>query len=605
MYAALVPFSAVRHDPETWKRWAALASDAPPFLSPEFFALNAPLIAGGEPMIAASWSADRLTGVLPLIRSDHTLRAMRGSHSPGFDYCGTRAGIAAIWMALRDDHRWSELVIDKVPSDSILVQVLPDLARADRCPVVVRPTARHPYFDLPGFEARMKPKFRTNVLRCLRKAGDVTFERIEVPDHAALDEAASLEAMAWKAAAGSNIDADPRVRHLYDAVSRVLGRRHRASLAFLRVGGRRIAALFAVEDDRTLYALKIGYDPAHAAISPGHLLVYKAALDAEQRGLRVFDFVGREDEWKRKWTDLAHEDVCIQVYRNSPRGLVRYTLRELIKPHVPATVRETPRSPFPRGCQHADRLGDHTLYARIADRVGRGFGIRRRLRNIGKVPTARPRLGQPSVFAVGTYVRVRDEAAIRATLDGDDRLRGLQVVPAQWSTCGLVFRVAAHVQRIRDDHGRYRAVARTVLLEDVDCSYGARGPGGCGRHCPLMYRDEWLEPAAPRPTVASPIAPVRYARVRDIDEIYAGLDPFGRRDGITFMPEMAALAGRRLPIAGTLDRVFECDAWVSPRAAIYMLEGVHCTGAVCGEERCDRACTLMWHEDWLVIESPR
>jgi hypothetical protein len=125
-----------------------------------------------------------------------------------------------------------------------------------------------------------------------------------------------------------------------------------------------------------------------------------------------------------------------------------------------------------------------------------------------------------------------------------------------------------------------------------------------------MFRDEWLEPAeaahaAPPAPAMEPHRPAmqRHARVRDAADIANGLDLFGRRDGLTFMPEMKAFAGRRLPIASKLERVFELDRWVTPRAPIYLLDGAHCAGAVCGEDGpCDRACTLMWHADWLIIE---
>ncbi|MCX5744159.1 MAG: hypothetical protein NT062_16845 [Proteobacteria bacterium] len=95
---------------------------------------------------------------------------------------------------------------------------------------------------------------------------------------------------------------------------------------------------------------------------------------------------------------------------------------------------------------------------------------------------------------------------------------------------------------------------------------------------------------------------VRHARVRDLDEIVAGLDLRGRRDGLTFMPEMRAYVGTRIAIASQLTRVYEHDHWVDPIAPIYILEHLHCTGAVHGERGCDRACALLWHADWLMVE---
>ena len=93
------------------------------------------------------------------------------------------------------------------------------------------------------------------------------------------------------------------------------------------------------------------------------------------------------------------------------------------------------------------------------------------------------------------------------------------------------------------------------------------------------------------------------ARIKDADEIAHGLDPFGRKDGLTFMPEMAAHAGKRLAIVAELERVFEDDRWMPPKRKVFLLEGLACTGAICGVRGpCDRRCALMWHEDWLIVE---
>jgi len=82
----------------------------------------------------------------------------------------------------------------------------------------------------------------------------------------------------------------------------LFGPRGTMSLNFVTVAGQRIACLFTMEDGHTLYAAKIGFDPAYAAISPGHLMVAQTAADAERRGLKVFDFLGAASEWNLKWT---------------------------------------------------------------------------------------------------------------------------------------------------------------------------------------------------------------------------------------------------------------------------------------------------------------
>ena len=611
--AALLPFETLRLSAD-WTRWGRLAADAPPFLSPEFFDLIRPLAPAGVPLVAEAWSGTQILGALPLVLDKTILRSLRSHDIPSYDYCGTPGGIEAIWACLREDPRWSELALEKVPTTSLLATRLLDLARRDGHPVTVGADSRHPFFALQGFEKAMNPKFRSNLVRCERKAGGVVFERLLAPSPTDLAEAMAMEAKAWKGANGTSIAADPRVAHVYEELGRLLGPCGRAALSFVRAGGKRIAMLFTVEDQHTLFALKIGFDPDAANLSPGHLMILEAARDAEQRGLKELDFVGHEDEWKLKWTNQVHEHLAIRIYARNARGLVRYGLRELVKPRVrelvearlPETVRTTPRSPLPRRCQRADIVGAHSSGARIAGRLDRGLGIKTGLRRMlrkQKQQGAELRLGEPSMFPVGSWVRVRDRDAIKATLDDNHRTRGLEFVTGQWEECGRVYRVQRHVRRLRDDHGRFRAVSRTVLLDGSDCSGHSVEPAGCGRHCPMMYRDEWLEAAeAPR---AAPAAPPRtkHARVRSFEEIAAGLDAFGRRDGVTFMPEMAAHVGKRFAIAGQLREVYEYGGWIAPPHPLYILAGVQCTGALTGcNGPCDRACALMWHEDWLIIE---
>jgi len=597
----LVELPRARHRPD-WKGWQQLTAKAPPYLSPEFFAL-ASRFSGDGALIAEAWDDDeRLIGALPLTRNGDRLVALSCDYTPGYDYCGAPEGVEAIWHALREDDGWNQLVLGKVPVDALLASRLPTLANADGCPVVIRLDSRHPYFALPGFEVALSSRFRANLRRCARKAGGIELEKVAAPDRATFDQALAIEAMAWKGVAGTSIATDPRAAHLYRALLRLLGRRGLGTLYFLRAEGRRIAMLFAVEDGHTVYALKIGYDPRAANLSPGHLIVWKVAADAEARGLREFNFVGRDDDWKRRWTDRVHETVALTIYRDNLAGLARYALH-LARPHLPPRLQGGIGDVLPRDCQRGDVIGAHTLLAKVRGRLDAGLGIKSGIVRLLRPPPKRERLGAPSQFAPGSWVRVKPAPALRALLDPHDRTRGLLFTKAQWETAGQVFQVGKHVRRMLDDHGRFRPISRTVLLEGVDCAGRATEPAGCGRHCPMMYRDEWLDPAAAPAHDPTLPATGGHARIRSLDEIRAGLDLRGRRDGLTFMPEMGQYAGKRFSIANEITTVFEYDRWIETRAPVYILEGLHCTGAVLGDKGpCDRACALMWHEDWLIIE---
>jgi hypothetical protein len=258
-------------------------------------------------------------------------------------------------------------------------------------------------------------------------------------------------------------------------------------------------------------------------------------------------------------------------------------------------------------CQRLNLIGRHTLLQRVTGRIAQGLGIKNGVRALlgrGAAKVPREPLGVASRFAEGDWVRVRDAASVRQTLDERSRLRGLQFAPSQWQTCSKVYRVDRVVRRIVDDHGKLRPVSLTVLLAGVHCG-GEAATGGCGRRCPMMYRDDWLEAAETAPE-ASP-APQEgqvFARVRPLEQILARLDVLGQRDGLMFMPEMVRHVGIRAAVVCKLPQVFEHNRWMETPRPVHILEGLHCTGAIFGGHGpCHRACPLLWHADWLEFEA--
>jgi hypothetical protein len=268
-------------------------------------------------------------------------------------------------------------------------------------------------------------------------------------------------------------------------------------------------------------------------------------------------------------------------------------------------------STFLRGiCQAENFLGDHSIADIASQRIGRlaqtRSRIRRALEQRGAAkapPRPQKHLGEPSKFAVGSWVRVLDEDRLRKTLDARYATGGLVFCHQQWAYCKGVFRVKQHVRRILDDRGHMRPVSRTVNLEGVDCC-GIGGGEGCGRYCPLMFRDAWLEPTeAPKPVEA--LGQLLYARIRSRDEIEATLDARGRLDGLVFMPEMYAHVGRRVRVHARVSVVRELGRWVYVPEPVFVLEGLSCSGGIFGAEGpCDRGCSLLWHIKWLELELP-
>ncbi|MFB7911256.1 hypothetical protein ACFY2K_09435 [Kitasatospora sp. NPDC001309] len=208
-----------------------------------------------------------------------------------------------------------------------------------------------------------------------------------------------------------------------------------------------------------------------------------------------------------------------------------------------------------------------------------------------------PAPGRPSRFSVGDWVRVKDEAAVRATLDAEDRHRGLWFTRSQWSFCGGVHRVERVVRRMVDDHYRMRRLADTVTLAGATC-HGADGTQGCGLDCALLFRDAWLEPASAPLPPARPAT--RWATVRSLAEISATLGADGRLDGVPFQPGMERHVGTR---HGAFELRHRSLAWWQRPAGgrWFILRGLRCGGEPVANG-CDRQCALLWHESWLRLE---
>ena len=71
-----------------------------------------------------------------------------------------------------------------------------------------------------------------------------------------------------------------------------------------------------------------------------------------------------------------------------------------------------------------------------------------------------------------------------------------------------------------------------------------------------------------------------------------------------FMPEMYNYSGQRYPVLQKIERVWGPGLYLPTKEPVYLLEGLHCSGSVMGEDGpCDRGCRLIWHEDWLRFDN--
>ena len=162
----------------------------------------------------------------------------------------------------------------------------------------------------------------------LDKHGKIAVEII-TPDAdnvvSCLDEIVRVEAAGWKGDAGTAMSFDHRLKHFFSAYSNEMARRGCLRFCTLSVDGKPVAVQLAVQHSNRFWLLKVGYDAAWRAYSPGVLLTHETIRHAFQQRLDGYEFLGHDEPWIHRWTRQTHAKVTVRSYPYSFRGIGTFT----------------------------------------------------------------------------------------------------------------------------------------------------------------------------------------------------------------------------------------------------------------------------------------
>jgi CelD/BcsL family acetyltransferase involved in cellulose biosynthesis len=297
--------------PEAWEAVRADSGLRSPFLSWSW--QHEWLAAFGEgrrlELRAVTDDGGRLLAALPLleIAPGRLMLAGGGDVSDYLDLLARRGHETAAWSALLEARAADRSVweLHAVPHASATVTALPALAAAvglaasaaveERCPVLALPES----WD--AFLAALEKKPRHELTRKLRR-----FER-EVPDGRIVWEstAAGIErrlddffVLHRASRAGKAKFMDTRMERFFRRAIGALAAAGGARLALLERPDGLLASFVTLEWDDTVGLYNSGFAPAHAALSPGLVLLAHVVRDAIERGRRRFDFLRGEERYK-------------------------------------------------------------------------------------------------------------------------------------------------------------------------------------------------------------------------------------------------------------------------------------------------------------------
>ena len=216
----------------------------------------------------------------------------------------------------REEEVWSELLqyratdpgvwdLHCLRASSPTVSVLPALApavglstvaqREERCPVLALPASWDDYVGSLGGKDRheLKRKLR----RLEREWPDARIRSHASPDGLAeaMDTFLTLHR---KSKSGKARFMDARMEGFFRRMAAQLAARGWLRLWFLDRGESAVASLLCLEFGGTVGLYNSGFDPAHAILSPGIVLLAHVIRDAIERGFARFDFLRGEEPYK-------------------------------------------------------------------------------------------------------------------------------------------------------------------------------------------------------------------------------------------------------------------------------------------------------------------
>ena len=313
----MTPFkaeSADRLDPSEAAAWDAVAAAAgrrSPFLTWAWQHHWASVFAEGRRLdIRHVRDADgRLVAILPLYESEPgTLELLGGAEVSDYLDLIVVAGLEEdAWAALLaaragERERW---ILHAVPAESPTVRALPALAAAvglaadatleERCPVLALPSSWETY--LASLSGKHRHELSRKIRRFEREAPEGRAVVVRGPDAvgARLGDFLGLHR---RSRVGKAKFMDARMEGFFRRVIGALAATGGARLALLEAPGGPMAAFVTLEWDGTVGLYNSGFAPAHAALSPGLVLLAHVVRDALERGCRRFDFLRGEERYK-------------------------------------------------------------------------------------------------------------------------------------------------------------------------------------------------------------------------------------------------------------------------------------------------------------------
>lgn len=319
--------------PPLASEWDDLArrSKAPPFLRPGWIAAWRRSFGAGPLEVLCVRREGSLTALLPMERRRGGLSAPANAHTPCFGAVFEREDDATKLMRIALERSPTRLAMQHLGEGAGGLRSLGAAAAEAGARLSSSVLGRSPYIDTRGelsaYEKTLDAKLLREARRRRRRLEEQGPVELQIADGRAeldelLEQGFRIEGAAWKASTGTAIASDETTRGFYRSVAAWAADAGTLRLAFLRANGRTLAFDLCLEQDGVHYLLKTGYDPGARRLAPGVLIRREMIARAFMEGLTSYEFLGKDEAWKLRWTTAARVRLAASAFTPSVRGSV-------------------------------------------------------------------------------------------------------------------------------------------------------------------------------------------------------------------------------------------------------------------------------------------
>ena len=339
---------------DEWRELCRGAANDQPFYRPEWIgAFVRAFLPDAKILLLTARIAGRLCLALPLLDEHGTFSGvpLRKLRTPVDSYAGRfdavyregtdgQAAILAVWKFLREFPGWDALQL-RDAMDGSAISRLAHMARYDGLRTIELGDRPSPIVPIPAqpevrkllpANTRLRRELRS-VRRQLAEQGvSIGFHRFDSDDQDALNRFYELERKGWKGQEGC-ATLSKGTRPFLDEVARSAARGGYFTLYLLDFNGELVAGHYGFTLRDCYYSTVVTYNEASKQYSPGHLLIDEIVSDCAARGVRAFQTLGQDQEWKMRWTTQTQPVRHHYVFRG-PLGDFAYYVEQKLRPQL-------------------------------------------------------------------------------------------------------------------------------------------------------------------------------------------------------------------------------------------------------------------------------